>query len=763
MKTIKRLFLFFLVFALSTSGFSQKVALVLSGGGAKAFAHIGVLKALEENNIPIDYVVANSIGSVIGGLYVSGYSPEEIKQFMVDPGLYNFKQDDVKNEHFLFQTSGNDASILRIPFSLERGFQVRLPYNIYNIQEIDYLLTEKLASPAAAAKYDFDSLMVPFRCVAAYIDSSKLIVLKEGDLAKSVRASMTFPFFIRPIKIDDRLLFDGGMYDNFPVNTAENEFDADFIIGSKAVENYLSPDEDDIVSQLTNMLMKKANFSIDSTKGFLIEIQSGKENIFNFQDIDKYIDSGYAATIRAIPELKKRISREQTTESVKAKRTAFKDKQPELFINEVIVTDVNKKQEIYFQKSFRIKKGDENADDYKKQYRRLLANENVRSVYPSLRFNPETQKFKLTLDIKEVNPFALQFGGYISSTGVNEGFVSFGYRHLGRTSKTIVAGAYFGTFYNSIWADGSWEVQGKFPFLILAQFLASRKNYFTNSRYFFEDQSPAFIIIDENYLDLSMAIPVGLSHALKVGVSNINLNTTYYQDNYFTRIDTADKSNFYFLNPYIDFDRNNLNRKQFASKGSRFSVGFNYYWGNEHIIPGTTAVGVEENNQDLGFFTLNIHYEQYLNIFKPFILGISTDLSFSNKPLLGNYVSSLLLASSYEPIPLMETNFLENYRANSYGGIGVKFIFELIKVLDLRFEGNYFVPYKKILRGDEDYSVKLSTPFSYHYVVGNIQLIYHSPIGPISASVNYFERPGEKFSFYLGIGYLIFNKSRFYR
>ena len=86
-----------------------------------------------------------------------------------------------------------------------------------------------------------------------------------------------------------------------------------------------------------------------------------------------------------------------------------------------------------------------------------------------------------------------------------------------------------------------------------------------------------------------------------------------------------------------------------------------------------------------------------------------------------------------------------------------------MKVLDLRFEGNYFVPYKKILRGDDDYSVKMSTPFSYHYVVGNVQLIYHSPIGPISASVTYFERTGDKFSFYLGIGYLIFNKSRFYR
>jgi NTE family protein len=248
-----------------------------------------------------------------------------------------------------------------------------------------------------------------------------------------------------------------------------------------------------------------------------------------------------------------------------------------------------------------------------------------------------------------------------------------------------------------------------------------------------------------------------------VGASNLNLNTIYYQDNYFTRSDTADQSNFYFFNPYVEFIRDNLNRKQFASKGSRFFLGFNYYVGNEHAIPGTTVPGVEEHFRDLQFFVLSMHYEQYYKIFKPFILGASADLAISNKPLLDNYVSSLLLASSFEPIPLMESTFLENYRSYSYGGIGLKFIFELIKTLDLRVEGNYFVPYKQILHGDEDYSVKLSPPFSYHYIIGNLQLIYHSPIGPISVSVNYFERPGDKFSFYLGIGYLIFNKSRFYK
>lgn len=763
MRAIRSILLSLLFIGLTASVFSQKVALVLSGGGAKAFAHIGVIQALEENGIPIDYISASSIGSVVGGMYAAGYTPEEIKRLLRNPVLYTFTQGETKIEHYLFQSGDEDASILRIPFSVEKGFQLRLPYNRYNIQEIDYLLMKSFARPVAAAHYDFDSLMIPFRCVASDIDSSRLLVMQSGDLAKAVRASMTFPFFIRPIKKDDKLLFDGGMYDNFPVNAAEESFSPDFTIGSKAVSNYFSPDEDDIVSQLTNMLMKKADFNIDSDKGFLIEINSGNESIFNFEDIDKYVDSGYVAAMRAIPELKKRILRVQSTSDIKAKRHAFENKQQKLQIGDIMVKDVTKKQEVYFQKSFRIKKGDENTEDYKKQYRRLLANENVRSVYPSLYFNDSSSKFDMTLDIREVAPFALQFGGYISSTGVNEGFISFYYRHLGRTSKSIEVGSYFGTFYNSIWMDGKWEVQGKFPILLRAKLLASRKNYFTSSRYFFEDKSPAFVVIDENFFDFSVGTPIGLSHALKIGASNLNLNTIYYQDNYFTRSDTADQSNFYFFNPYIEFARDNLNRKQFASKGSLFYAGFNYYVGNEHVIPGSTDSGGEEYEQDLDFLVLSVHYEQYFKLFKPLTLGATANFAFSNKPLLGNYVSSLLLASSYEPIPLMETMFLENYRAYSYGAIGAKFIFEFLKVLEVRLQGNYFVPYQKIQQGDEDYSVMLSTPFSYQYILGSAQVVYHSPIGPISVSVNYFERPGDKFSFYLGIGYLIFNKSRFYR
>jgi NTE family protein len=435
-----------------------------------------------------------------------------------------------------------------------------------------------------------------------------------------------------------------------------------------------------------------------------------------------------------------------------------------LLIGDVFIEGVNEKQARYFENSIKkyLKENIEVGQFYK-QYERLLANENVRTVYPSLCYNTQSGKYDLTLDIQITDPFNVGFGLYISSSGVNEAYLDLGLRWLGRTSKKIDINGYFGTFYNGVNAYAKFEKQGSVPLDLRVGFLVSRKNYFSNTRFFFEDEFPAYIIIDENYADLNIGIPVGIAHTLRIGISNININYKYYEDNYFTRHDTADLSNCYFLNPYIEFERNNLNRKQYASKGSRFFLGFNFYSGNEHYIPGTATSGTEEYKKNIDFFVLKTRYEQYFNISRPFDLGVTAEVEYSNKPILGNYVSSLLLADQYEPIPAMKTLFLENYRANTYGGVGVRFVFHLIRNLDVRAEGYYYVPYRKILVVERSIGAEYSKPFSYQFGIGKLQAIYHTPVGPVSISVNYLDKIGDKYSFLFNFGYLIFNRSRFYR
>jgi len=759
-KSISLLFLLVILNSLSLK--SQSVALVLSGGAAKAYAHIGVIKALEENNIPIDYIVGSSMGALIGGLYSSGYTIDEIRIILSNQEFLNItkgKSRVICN----YQQNEPNAAFVNFPFNIDKGFNIQLPLNVYDFQSIDYALMEYFASASAISHENFDSLMIPFRCVAADIDSSRLVVFDHGNLAKSIRASMTFPFMVRPVKIDGVVLFDGGMYDNFPVGVAVEEFNPDFIIGSKAVDNFSSPDPDDAVSLMQSMLMSKANFGIDSLVGLVIETKSGEESIFEFSKINDYIDSGYFAAMQMIPEIITRLDTSSKIVSVTKKRSVFKEVLQQTLIGSISVSGLNEKQSQYFIKLIGSNDRYNSTNSFIDFYNRLLSNENVANIYPEIIFDSVTGIFDLNLIIEKSEPFNLQVGGYISSFGVNEGFLEFGYKHLGSYAKSFSISSYFGTFYNSLAGIGKIEFPGEIPFYLKVNMLISRKNYFSNARYYYEDQFPAYIIADENYAEISTGIPVGLYSSVSAGISNINAYFQYYKDNQFSRTDTADVSNFYFLSPTLEFEFNSLNRKQNASKGHSLYVSLSYYLGNEKYRDGSGKAPSDEVSNNLSYYTISMRYLKYFQLSNTLSAGLSSQLSISSKPLLDSYISSLLLATPYEPIPIMKTLFLENYRANNYGSVGASFVYGFYSRFDVRFEGHYYVPYNKLLKDSNNNTAYLSSPFNYHYVLGLAQLTYRPPVGVVSVSVNYIDKPGNKLGFLVNIGYLIFNKSKLNR
>ena len=740
----------------------QGIALVLSGGGAKAYSHIGVLKALEENNIPVDYIVGNSMGSLIGGLYASGYTANEIEKLLTDPNFLKLTRENSVRSHCYYQEDERDASIAHFTFDIDRGFNIRVPLNVYDFQKIDYQLMLYFASAYAASGANFDSLMIPFRCIATDIDSSRLVVFKEGNIAKAVRASVTFPFYVRPISIDGTLYFDGGMYDNFPVDIAIKEFSPDFVIGSKAVNNYESPDPDNAISLVQSMLMTKADFEIDSELGIVIESNTGDGTIFQFENVHQYIDSGYTATLRNLSDIISKTGKTNPN-AIEIKRSSFKKSVPEIDVQRVNFVGLNSKQRIYFEKLYGSNDKYEDSEDFGDFYNCLINNENVVSVYPEVSFDSIERNYSIDLIVRKSQPFRLGVGGYISSSGVNEGFVDIGFNFLGKNAKIINVGAYFGTFYNSISAMGKIEFPGRLPLTAKVKFLLSRKNYFSNARYFFEDKFPAYIISDENYLDISMGIPVMKTGALQVGLSNINASFQYYQDNYFSRSDTADISNFYFLSPYISVESNTMNYKEYPTSGHFIHFGYSFYPGNEKYTEGSGKAHNTEITNHIQYSTIKLQATKYFNLSSKFSIGMDIRGGYSNKPLQSNYVSSLLMAIPYEPIPVMKSLFLENYRANIYGSAGAIIDMNIYKSLNFRVDGYYYMPYEKILRNELNNHAYLSKPMIYSYFASSASIIYRPPIGVVSASVNYFEKPGNKFGFLINLGYLIFNKSQLNR
>lgn len=213
-----------LFFCYSNPVKAQKVGLVLSGGGASGLAHIGVLKALEENHIPIDYITGTSMGAMIGSMYAMGFSPAQIETLVKSESFRNWSEGIIDQKYvYYFKRDDSNASWVTFKIS-DSSLTSIIPTNVISPIAMDIGSMELAGGPAAAANYTFDSLFIPFRCVAADIELKQPVIFREGDLAEAVRASMSYPFYIKPITVNGKLLYDGGLYNNFPSNIMYEDF-----------------------------------------------------------------------------------------------------------------------------------------------------------------------------------------------------------------------------------------------------------------------------------------------------------------------------------------------------------------------------------------------------------------------------------------------------------------------------------------------------------------------------------------------------------
>lgn len=213
-------------FLLAQSPNPPKVGLVLSGGGAKGLAHIGILKALEEAGIVPDYITGTSMGSIMGGLYAIGYSADEIKAIALNAPWDELLSNQLKWDEVVYEEKDYHNRYI-YEFSMD-GLKFQLPKGLIEGQKLSMLLSY-LTRPVQDIE-NFSDFPIPYACIAADIETGEKVVLNSGSLSRSMRASMAIPSIFTPVIMDDRLLVDGGLVHNFPVE--ENiEMGADYIIG----------------------------------------------------------------------------------------------------------------------------------------------------------------------------------------------------------------------------------------------------------------------------------------------------------------------------------------------------------------------------------------------------------------------------------------------------------------------------------------------------------------------------------------------------
>lgn len=284
-----------------------KVALVLSGGGAKGFAEIGVLKVLEREGIPVDIIVGTSFGGIVSGLYATGYSADEIDSLCRIQNWNIILSDKVKRRYRSPNSQTIDQRfILKFPIQRKRFFS--LPQSVINGQNVINLFCSLTANVPDDADFSKD-LKREFACVATDFSTGDKVVLRKGSLPYSMYASMAIPAAFEPATIDGRMLVDGGVVDNFPIDVAK-EMGADVIIGvdlrDKVIERKHIRDMIDVVGQLMT-LYDPMDLNKDTAICDLIirpDLSGYTVASFTSQAVDTLIRRGEEAGMRNIEKIR---------------------------------------------------------------------------------------------------------------------------------------------------------------------------------------------------------------------------------------------------------------------------------------------------------------------------------------------------------------------------------------------------------------------------------------------------------------------------
>jgi NTE family protein len=322
-------------------GFSQedndvqkdvKVGLVLSGGGAKGFAHVGVLKVLEEAGVRVDYIGGTSMGAIVGSMYASGYSAKEIDSLIRTFDFDKIMQDEVprKSKPFYEKENGEKYAIT---FPLKKG-KITIPKAVSKGQNVLNLMTELLQHVDTIT--DFNKLPIPFFCIATNLETGKQEILNSGFLPKAVQASGAFPTLLEPVEIGGKLLIDGGVVNNFPIDEII-EMGADIVIGVDLRSDYDEKDELDSALKIVNQII---SFQMYGNYDDRIK----KTDVYIHPDMNKYSVTSFDK-LEEIEAIGEKVAREKFVDFLRIakqqskKRRPFyrQDQQNELLIKSILI------------------------------------------------------------------------------------------------------------------------------------------------------------------------------------------------------------------------------------------------------------------------------------------------------------------------------------------------------------------------------------------------------------------------------------------
>ncbi len=792
-----RSFITLFLLLIAFSGSAQRVGVVMSGGGAKGLYHIGVLEALEESGIPIDYVAGTSMGSIVAGLYAAGYSPAEMREIVTSgeiEGWLTGRIDDSYGAYYrqyrnlpsLFSLRLDISDITHVETEEITGRtnsarpSIYMPNSLISSTQVDMTLTRLLAAASENSRGNFDNLMVPFLCVASDMRNHQAVTLVEGNLGESIRASMAIPVAFNPVKRDSMVLFDGGIYDNFPWKPLMERHAPDVMIGSICTAgNTELTGQSGLVDQVFAITTYKSDYTMpEGNHTIQRDVNVG---MLDFANGDWVIDQGYADAMAQIDEIKSSISERRDSTYYERRRAEYREQIKPLIFEEYEINGLTTEQNLYVRDFLHLRPQRKRKGQSGEQGQRLMSfetlEENLYQIlssgdfateYPVVKYNELSERYKFFVNLTTKPQLKLSVGGHLSSTAFNQLIFSLNYKEVKRVAQSYYADLFLGTVASSGKVGGRTDFFIKAPLFIDYYYSIGSKNLeYSNLGNVTDVTNTESAKTFDSHFSIGGGMPLSRRSLFSLR-ANAGWTSYYYDAVSYSDVPDLDPSMLYdrtklsFAAGKAEYQRSTLNRTDYPTRGSKISLS------------GIAVLGSVRNYQDLsgssissaatrqhwigGRFTYNKYFVPPTDSW--FSLGINVDAVYTTLRQFGNPTATMLMMPAYQPVVHSQMVFMPDFSADKYIGAGVIPIFNMGDNLLLR-TGAYVMYRNKYSVDGVDSGVISNEHLHY---IGEAAFVYQSPIGALNLSLTKYDiSDWNNLYITFGIGIPIFSpKGTFY-
>lgn len=680
-----------IIFAIAISGSGQNnrpgIGLVLSGGGAKGLAHIGVLKVLEEEGIVPDYITGTSMGSIIGGLYAIGYTSSEL-----DSIVRGVKWDHLLTDKIPLNSVSphekNDYNRYQVEFTITRD-GLDIPSGLVRGQQISELISS--LSWHVADSRSFDDLPIPFRCVAADLISGEQYVFDKGNLTTALRASMSIPTVFSPVSIDSMLLVDGGVLNNYPVQLCR-EMGADIIIGVN-VGFKDKPKKKDL-KNFADILMASATIGGNHTNreaikntDLLISPDLASFSTGSFFDAPKIIELGEESAREKTDALRALMDSLNIKE--KEKLNVDKSKNPEIFISQIRIDGLNNINKQFLLGNLGIQPGDTiTPKAINNGMKRAMGTRYFQNI--SYHFEPLSSGFLLNLNVEESPQAKVKFSLHYDNEYKAGLLANLTLRNFfGNASRT--------SFSSDISATPQFNIRQ-------LNFLGERKvtgaklglDYENNNLPVYLDDGSKYGTFQQDYTLLRggfMTAP-GTNWQMDIYlqyVRNTIKNKSGFSEIFYAGVDYFGNS---FTSSHFDFNYNSIDSRYFPDKGSTINLSYRFNIDSRKLYSGSQEgkemVSELTRIHRKNYFTISADYMKYFQVSHRFTAGLRLSGQFISQtaPFLGlTFIGGLPFNNRSNEVPFIGYSFREKL-VEDYALGEINLRYRILKQVHINALGN---------------------------------------------------------------------------